>query len=295
MPTHLGIDIGGTSTKAALHTGDPASATTAQSAPYTDPTPATIRDAITTCLDQLNPNAITTLGLCLPGRLSSDQSTIERALNLPTLEGTRIADLLPAFPNPSITPDTIAHALGVHATHPEPGRLFCLCIGTGVGAAVLDNGRPLRVTGQAIGHFGQIDIGPIPPHPDATSPDGAINTLEAHLGGRALLNRLNSPPDEAEAAIRDLPSDDPARIALARALRTALALYRPNTLALAGGVAKALAANHDLQAHVIQGLTAVIPPTWRLNIAPDTFTAARGASLAHLHMPATLNAPHDLT
>jgi predicted NBD/HSP70 family sugar kinase len=170
MPTYLGIDIGGTSTKAALHTGDPASATTAQSAPYTDPTPATIRNAITTCLDQLNPNAITTLGLCLPGRLSSDQSTIERALNLPTLEGTRIADLLPAFPNPSITPDTIAHALGVHATHPEPGRLFCLCIGTGVGAAVLETAAPSASPAKPLATSARSTSAQSPPTPTPPPP-----------------------------------------------------------------------------------------------------------------------------
>lgn len=287
MPTHLGIDIGGTSVKAALHTGDPANATTVQSAPYTNPTVAIIRDAVSDCLDQFNPNSISTFGLCLPGRLSEDQSSIERALNLPALEGTTVADLLPRLPEPTITPDTIAHALGVHATHPEPGRLFCLCIGTGVGAAVLDHGRPLRVTGPAIGHFGQIDIGPFPPHPEAVAADGAINTLEAYLSGRALLSRLNIPPSLAEAAIRDLPPDDPARAALARALRTALALYRPNAIALTGGVARALAANHDVHAHVNRGLTSLIPPIWRLIVAQDAFTAARGASLAHLHTSTT--------
>ena len=177
--------------------------------------------------------------------------------------------------------DAYAAAHAWWSRHRATGRLLAISLGTGVGAAVLDDGEPLHVSGESPGHLGQIDVGPCGGQGDggcesAIGPDGVQITLEAFVGGAALQRRFGAEP---LAALAGLPMDDGFFVALARAIRVAHAIYRPDEVALLGGVGAALAPRIEaLDGLVRTGLTAIAKPHARLRAGDSPFLAATGAA-----------------
>ena len=153
-----------------------------------------------------------------------------------------------------------------------PSAVF-IALGTGVGMSILDNGQRLALNGLSSGHLGQIDVsledGPVP-----TGPDGGRGGLEAYIGLPALIREFG--PD-LPAAVPHMNSRTPALRALAKAIRIVHAIYRPDEIILAGGVALALAPHAGLLTATVQDrLTSLARPHCTIDIAPDTFCAARG-------------------
>jgi predicted NBD/HSP70 family sugar kinase len=277
----LGLDIGGTSIKLALLDGDRTTTLRRSHAVYDDPTPADLaRHLADVTRDLPAPDYV---GVCLPGLFDPASRTLAASVNLPCLVGVRLDDLLslsnPDRPPPHVVPDALAAAVDFHHLYPDPGRLLALSVGTGIGACVLDSGIPLRITPLTApfssGHLGHIDVSLGEPDPPRAR-DGSIGTLEAYLGSPALRARLRVPTD---AHLPPLAPDDPAVRALVRTLRIAHAIYRPDTIALLGGVSFALThlADH-LHAATAEGLTTLARPRWNLTFADDAFHAARGAA-----------------
>ncbi|MEL7474022.1 MAG: ROK family protein [Planctomycetota bacterium] len=283
--TTLGIDIGGTSVKVArLSPGmEPA---TARSAAYTNPSADDIRGAIASAVSGVMrvdgsravASDVTGVGLCAPGRLDEDHRVVA-AVNLPGLVGQRLTDLLPAeaagAPN-RVCADAEAAAVDVWIRWGLSGRLLAISLGTGVGACVLDDGVPLRVSGDSPGHFGQIDVGLLAF--DAATPigpDGGRGSLEAYIGWPALRRRFG----DHGATLRLEPSD-PALMALARAIRIGHAVYRPHHVALLGGVGLAIAepSIEALSGLVSDQLTSLARSGWTLRRGETTFHAALGAA-----------------
>jgi predicted NBD/HSP70 family sugar kinase len=277
----LGLDIGGTSIKLALiEPGRPAVLRRA-AATYADPTQDDLARHLADILRDLpTPDHV---GLCLPGLFDPATRTLAASVNLPRLAGTRPDDLLArahaSLPRALIAPDALAAATDFHALHPAQGRLLALSLGTGIGACVLDDVVPLRVSAPGApfssGHLGHMDVAAGDPEPPRAH-DGSVGTLEAYLGSPALRRRFNL-PDHAD--IPPLAAGDPSVRALVRALRIAHAVYRPHRLALLGGVSFALAPLADhLRAATADGLTTLARPGWTLAFADDTFHAARGVA-----------------
>lgn len=292
----LGLDVGGTSVKAAAldRTGDrahdpahdPAHDRAGgwvehRSRTYTRPDRTTLLDALHEAAHRaLAGRACAALGLCVPGRRA--EASVERAVNVPGLEGLPFRELarraldVPDPPPPRVTADAVAAASDYWQAERRPGRLLALVLGTGVGACVLDEGRVLESGAGGPGHFGQIDVGPCGPGRPPVGPDGGRGTLEAYVGAPALARALG--PEPADWAAR-LDPGHPALIALARAIRIALPLYRPHEVALLGGVGLALrAARAALEEAVRDALTSMAPPGWRLGFGRTVFHAARGAA-----------------
>ena len=149
-----------------------------------------------------------------------------------------------------------------------------LTLGTGVGAAVLDDGRPLEIEGGTPGHFGQIDVSV--PDDVPVGPDGGAGGLEGYVGVAALRRRYR---DDVSAALAAFTGDEPPVLALVRALRIAHALYRPHHVSLCGGVGIRL--RHLLPAirrRVDDRLTSVARPDYNLTGGDDDFHAARGGA-----------------
>jgi predicted NBD/HSP70 family sugar kinase len=281
----LGLDIGGTSIKLALLEGGQTVALRRSHATYTDPSPAKLTSHLAEVLRDLPPPDA--VGICLPGLIDLSTRTFIASVNLPRLVGTCIDDFLNVtklmWPTARIAPDAMAAAIDFRHNHQSPcwsgGRLLALSLGTGIGACVLDDGTPLRVSPAAApfssGHLGQIDVSLGEPHPPRAR-DGSVGTLEAYLGSPALRARLRVPDG---ANLPPLAADDPAVRALVRALRISHSIYRPDTIALLGGVSFALThlADH-LRAATAEGLTSLARPRWTLTFADDAFHAARGAA-----------------
>ncbi len=278
MPT-LGIDIGGSSIKLALFDHD-ALIAAATSDRYDQPSLDQLAAQLARVAAQLSiPPDITAIGICLPGIMAPDGVRIERSVNLPALQGTNLPELIAhatAAPAPvRIFTDAHAAAFGYWSDHALPGRLLAISLGTGVGACVLDNGQQLLVTARSSGHLGQIDVGPCD-DPQPIGPDTGLNSLEAYIGLPALHARYGTALADRLAT---LTAADPPIRALVRALRIAHAIYRPQHIALLGGLGLRLTPHLPLiKSAVDEHLTCVADPAWSLHHADSTFHAAQGAA-----------------
>ena len=149
-------------------------------------------------------------------------------------------------------------------------------MGTGVGAAIVDSddgSKFLRVDGDSPGHLGQCDVS-LEGEP-VIGPDGGAGSLEGYLGVPALIERYGS----AENALRDMQPTDPPVRALARIIRIAHAIYRPQHVTLAGGIGirmgRLLPA---LQEQVNADLTRIAREDWTLTAGEHDYHAAVGAA-----------------
>lgn len=328
----IGVDVGGTSVKAAVMV-DGRCLGTGRSARYERPEAAglaeAMRGAIGLAIDASrgesgeSADAIDAIGLCVPGRRDASGLRVLASVNVPGLVGHRLDDLVRAVLagggggradgnaaiSVHITSDAQAAAIdvacelgaegemsgaGTHAAPapdmpggavPTPGggenherrRLLALSLGTGVGACVLDDLEPLHVSATSPGHIGQLDVSlPLADGSIPIGPDGGRGGLEGYIGLPALIRRLGPPIETVMDRVR---SDDPGLAALARAIRTAHAIYRPHAVALLGGVGIGLSRHAErLRELVDTNLTSVARPGWRLMFGRDEFHAARGAA-----------------
>lgn len=284
---HLGIDIGGTSVKAAL-IDDWGRASTASSAPYSRPDTPELVDAIRQACQQLTPGAclpaLHGVGLAVPGLLDAPRGEITASANVPGLVGTPLRDLLGRATGQELPPPqffTDAHAAAIDLIRTESlrpaGRLAALSIGTGVGMCVLDDEQPLLVSGRSSGHVGQIDVTIHEPDREPpVGPDGGRGGLEAYIGLPALVARLGCTPETLRTK---LEQDRVPLLALARALRVVHAMYRPQHIRLLGGVGIRLESFLTyLKGEISRDLTALARPEWTLVCGTTTFHAAMGAA-----------------
>lgn len=299
LPATLGLDIGGTCIKAALLENGRVVGTFVTSR-YRRPDRATLLRAVgeavagatqrkagpepasPTCYlpeTDLDPqegsrSQLAGVGISVPGVLSEDRRRVLLSANVPGLQEIDLPDLWSNLaPGGAVTTDQIAAAVDYASLHNIRGRLLSIAIGTGVGAAVLDCteqhplGIPLRVNGDSPGHLGQLDVS-LSDNPPI-GPDGGAGSVEAYLGAAAL-----GSIDPAGLGIEDVPLR-----ALVRLLRVSHALYRPNHIALLGGIGLRL--SHlavPLQERVNDRLTNLARPGWVLGFGSDDFHAARGVA-----------------
>ena len=171
--------------------------------------------------------------------------------------------------------DAVANAYDLYAIHNLRGRLLSLALGTGVGAAVIDEGGiPLKVDGESPGHIGQVDCSIA--GDDCLGPDGGAGSLEGYIGTPALIKRYG--PDMAANLQRLGPNDAPLK-ALARAIRICHGIYCPQHVALTGGLGNRM--NHllpVLRTLVDTNLTSIAKKNWSLLCGNDDFHAAKGAA-----------------
>jgi predicted NBD/HSP70 family sugar kinase len=277
--TSLGIDVGGSSVKLASIDKNGQTLWQTQSDTYAQPTrdqlAAVIRKAIAGRLE-----AGGSVGICVPGTRDLAKRTVIQSVNLPALNGLQLDELVAESVGvlPShieIMTDANATGVDVYLVNNLKGRLCCLALGTGIGAAVIDDGAvPLFVDGESPGHIGQIDVS-IEGEP-VIGPDGGAGSLEGYLGSPAIVKRYG--PDMAKNLASFGPHDPPMK-ALARAIRICHAMYCPDHVALTGGIG--IRMKHLLpviRQMVERDLTRIARPGWTLLCGTDEFHAAKGAA-----------------
>jgi glucokinase len=283
----LGIDIGGTCTKVAV-IDETGTVWTATSPAYVRPVATELHAVLRNLLSQLPPTAAAAddlrTGLCAPGLYDPAAGVITAAVNMPGLVGVPL-DQLVATSLPGdrrggrqplhVVSDVHAAAFDFVSVRGLSGRLLAISLGTGVGAAVLDDGKPLRVTGLSSGHFGQMDVTVPGIDPVPVGPDGGRGSLEGYLGIPALQARYGDPA----AWLSQARGDEPEIAALVRALRIGHAIYRPEHIALLGGIGNRLArALPIIDRCVRHGLTSLARLDWSLRCGDHDHHAACGAA-----------------
>jgi len=273
----LGIDIGGTSVKLAI-LRDSQVVCTSQSSSYSRAdTPqliAAIREAAAGA-----PAQIDSAGVCVPCIYDAQKECVNLSVNVPGLTGIRLPELLSeAIARPvvqlTVASDAVATGYDIFVTRKLTGRLLVLAMGTGIGAAVLDDGRPLWVDGHTPGHVGQLDVSLDDSAP--VGPDGGAGSLEAYTGAPAIAMKYGG---DVPAAVASWHGDEPPLRALARAIRICHAMYRPHHVCLAGGIGIHL--GHvlaRLRALIETSLTNIARSGWTLTLADSEMHAACGAA-----------------
>jgi predicted NBD/HSP70 family sugar kinase len=276
----LGLDIGGSSIKCAVLDGG-APLWTGRSQRYQRPSAEQLRGALAELLTagEVWRARLGAVGLCVPGVLDERRRSVALSANVPGLVGVDLKALVREavgrdVGEPVIATDARAGAHDIWITHRFGGRLLAVSLGTGVGGCVLDDGVPVRLTGESSGHIGQIDVSLGDAAP--VGPDGGRGSLEAYIGLPALVRSYGPDLDDALGSLTAV--DEPLR-ALARALRIVHAVYRPDHIVLLGGVGVRLAPVIPLLRTVVEnGLTSLARPGWTLRAGSSEFHAALGAA-----------------
>jgi predicted NBD/HSP70 family sugar kinase len=273
----LGIDVGGSSVKVA-GISDRQTLWTRQSGLYSRPTRDQLVEAIRQALNG-HTQDFDAVGICMPGILDRERRMITLSVNIPSLQGIVLDDLVNdalgrEVPVIEIHNDSTASAYDLYATHNLVGRLLSITLGTGVGASVLDSGVPVRLSGESPGHIGMVDVSLENDPP--LGPDGGAGSLEAYIGSPALVKRYGT---DMAATLKHLTAEDPPLRALARAIRIFHAIYRPQYVYLIGGLG--IRMGHllpALRSLIDANLTSVARPDYRLAVGDDDFHAAKGAA-----------------
>lgn len=284
---HLGVDIGGTSVKMALLDGQQIVGT-ATSDLYTRPDTTTLLCALSIAFGRLErrPAVVAGVGLAAPGLYDAGTDSITAATNVPGLVGVPLRELVPLatkLPTAPVELLTDAHAAGLDVIASErpslSGRVAAISLGTGVGMCVMDDGRPLLLSGRSSGHLGQLDVTIHEPDQESPmGPDGGRGSLEGYIGLPALIRRLGCTSETLEG---ELLRDQVPLLALARAIRGVHALFRPEHVRLLGGVGIRLAPFRAfLYGEISRDLTSVARPGWTLTFGSSPFHAACGAARA---------------
>jgi predicted NBD/HSP70 family sugar kinase len=273
----LGIDIGGTSVKMAL-VQDGTTLWTGKSESYARPDTQQLVDAIRAAA-QGRVSGADAVGLCVPGLLDRPRRVITLAVNVPGLMNIPLDDLVSrslgvSLPQVEILNDAVSTGYDLATTLGLQGRLLVIALGTGVGAAVLDDGSPLKVEGESPGHIGQMDVS-IEGEP-VIGPDGGAGSLEGYIGTHAMIQRYG--PNMA-ATLAKLTVDDAPLRALVRTVRICHAMYRPHHIALTGGIGIRL--NRllpQIRQRIETHLTSVAREGWTFTTGQSDYHAAVGAA-----------------
>lgn len=232
--TALGIDIGGSRVRVALvtPTGD-VLARVAGALPA-DGDPAPLSELVAQLCRRLRTHAHrrpVAVGVGLPGIFNRRTGVVQRAVNLPKLEGVNVRRLLQDALGLRVLLDTDVNAAGWaqwRRFSPQPRRFIYLTLGTGVGGCVILNGRIVRHTHDGPGHLGFLIVDTA----DDAPVDGAgvRGSLSALVCGPAL-QAAAEPDGSLPAAVLA-----PTAVALARGCLQLAHLYAPDVIALGGGV-----------------------------------------------------------
>ena len=166
----IGIDLGGTHTRVGLVDAAGRLLDARRGSTRPGPEATGLLDWVSNRVGELTASAgpAHAVGLAVPGALDDERSMIVRAVNLPFLERVPIRDELARRIGLPVVleTDVAAAAWGEYdCTRSQPRRFVFMAIGTGIGAAVILDGRLVRHTHGGAGHLGQMIVDSSPDAP----------------------------------------------------------------------------------------------------------------------------------
>lgn len=257
-----GIDVGGTKTAAVLISDKPQPLTSMVEPTNRLSSPRRIAEKIGSMIDHLLRNvqesraSLNAIGVGLPGLITPNR-IFRDSIILPTWQNVNFEELLSSRLHVPILVDndTTMAALGHFAsisTQQRPGCLACVTLGTGVGGAILMDGKPLRGPDGTAGQIGHMIIRP----KGRRCSCGNLGCLNAYSSGTAIKSRYvelsdreRTPPDgniEETVDIEKLVNDgnpfmrtalNEAIEALITAFTSIVNLVNPEVIVIGGGVA----------------------------------------------------------
>lgn len=201
MPYAIGVDLGGTHTKAALVRDDGTMLETASASTPADDGPEAVLDGIAALVAKVGaglPDGETLdgIGVGAPGSVSLDRTTVRRPPNLPGWQDVRLPDALGEKLSESVltrlAPESVilaendANVAALGSAFYGAGESFdsfvMVTLGTGVGGAIIHQNRLFRGATGAAGEIGHMTIDYEGPY----ARSGVAGALEAYLGHKYL-------------------------------------------------------------------------------------------------------------
>ncbi len=255
-PAAIGCDLGGTRLKVAVLAGKEIVGAIDEPTPKSGPAPRIVNAIIAALRQVRQPGmSVVGLGVALPGFLDADRATPVRIANIPALEGTPLQAILrrrtgwPVI----LEPDSNAGAYGEACLGAGLGarRLLYLTLGTGVGAAMVIEGKIVRVANHTVGQVAHLPLDPDGP----PCPCGQRGCVESVLGARGIVWRAaragpGLPPEARRtplalseaAAAGSKPAERVLRdvgVLLGRTLALLANFLSPDTIVVGGGISRA--------------------------------------------------------
>ncbi|WP_062016098.1 ROK family protein [Aureimonas sp. AU4] len=257
----IGIDIGGTHLRAARVSPD--GAIEARARGMSDRDPAVVIQRIAYLIEAVDQTGVARIGIGVPGRVDFEHGRVLSG-GYVDLSGTDLRGLLEArFHRPVVVDNDCSMALVAEsAVGAARGRrsAVMLTIGTGIGGAVMDEGRIVRGRGAAgqLGHIGVDPAGRL----CLCGRRGCVETVSSGTALGVHIREAGLPPETtaAELLARRAEGDVVAREVLARwagplrlAIDSLVAVHDPEVVVLGGGLGGAAVA-------ALEGIEA--PASW---------------------------------
>jgi glucokinase len=256
----IGIDFGGTTIKSGLvvngeirHRGLPIDTQALGG-------PDAIVDALVTLVGQLGEHGVApaAIGIGLPGLVNNDTGIVHELTNVPGWDEVPLRKILHERTGLPVTIENDAKSMAYgewkYGAARDARHVVCITLGTGVGGALILDGRPYRGANLAAGEIGHLSID----YRGRSGPYGNFGGLEEYIGnqqiaaralerylaaGREMTLEKCSPRKLSEMAhagdaIAKQMWDDLGD-ELGAALASVVWIVNPNTIVIGGGVAKA--------------------------------------------------------
>ncbi|GLQ10691.1 glucokinase [Devosia yakushimensis] len=243
----IGIDIGGTSLRAALVDSSGHILAREETATLAQAGPQAVVQQIADLVAKIAPDrtGITGAGISSPGPIDTERGL---ALGVPTLAGWSdipIASMIQTALNLPVRleNDAIAAAIGEWKFGAGQGlsHLVYVTISTGIGGGVIADGKVLRGRMGMAGHIGHMTI----ERDGAPCACGNRGCWEAYASGTAFARRISPHFPNPKSAFAAAPSGDPRALQLVTeqadwlgiGIANLLHLFSPQTVILGGGIA----------------------------------------------------------
>ncbi len=259
-PLTIGVDMGGTTIKAAVVQGTNILRKMEPMVTLDYPSPESIVEELVRRVSSLREefSGIVSIGMGLPGFADHEAGTIDSLTNVPGWYDIPIRCLLEEATGLPAAIDNDANCMAYAEWKLGAGRgmehLVCLTLGTGVGSGVVANGQLLRGFLGAAGEMGQTSID----YKGRVGHYGNMGAIEDYIGNREIAADalaayaaagISRTPEECDPLGLELDAkagnpvalkiwDDMAR-KLATALMNCCYLLNPEAFIIGGGISKA--------------------------------------------------------
>lgn len=211
----IGIDLGGTSIKAALISRDDGLIHSVRVDTEADAGPDHVLDRMAGIIADLGREAgeksVSGVGIGSPGAIDWNRTTVSKPPNFPGWDRVNVSEALAdRLDRPILTlVENDANVAGLGSAHYGAGREFdsfiMITLGTGVGGAIIHENRIFRGSTGAAGEIGHMSIdyeGPL-------ARSGVAGAIEAYLGQRFLSRHARYRlMNRKDSLIHDLAGDD---------------------------------------------------------------------------------------
>jgi len=279
MTHSIGIDFGGTSIKSGLVCGGEIVRRGAPIDTQRCGGPEAIIDALTELIGDLSAGQsdVRAVGLGLPGLVDSVNGVIHELTNVPGWSEVPLREILRDRTGLAVTIENDAKAMAYgefkHGAAKHGRHIVCITLGTGVGGALILDGRLYRGAQLGAGEIGHMSID----YRGKPGPFGNDGCLEEYVGNSQIAHRAS---ERYRAAGRDLTPEQCTPLDLEKAAKAgdAIALrvwedlgtelgaalasvvwvVNPDIIVIGGGVAKAGELIFDPVRRAVRGRTSEV-------------------------------------